>query len=185
MDNNPYTGKLQYYQPTWRDIDFPIIPRVIGAGTPSYQSLQGNITMLQWAVNDAEQITSQEMIHSWREGSTVYWHIHIVTGGTNIDNRYHQWSLEYTGANYAGTLPANTTVNSGDLLIPANTPANTHLIYTIASWTPSTLRIAAHIKARLKRIAATGTAPTANVFCEMLQMHVETDSSGSRQATVK
>jgi hypothetical protein len=169
----------------WRDIDFPIIAKTTGAGLPNYATLQGNLTMLQWAVNDAEQAWAQEMVHQWKEGSQVTWHLHIITGGTNVDDRYTQWSVEYTWANYGGTLPANVTVNSGDLLIPAGTPALTHLIYTISTWTPTGGQIAAHVKARLKRIASAGTAPTANPFCEMLQLHIEQDTIGSRQITTK
>jgi hypothetical protein len=177
--------KLVDFFTSWRDIDFPIVARTVGAGTPAYNTLQGNITMLQWAVNDAEQTVAQEMVHSWREGSEVTWHFHIITGGTNVNDRYHRWTVEFTGANYGNQLIANITLNSGDLLIPANTPDRTHLIYNIGTWLPVGFKIAAHVKARLKRVASTGTAPTANPFCEQFQIHAQQDSIGSRFITTK
>jgi len=37
----------------------------------------------------------------------------------------------------------------------------------------------------LKRLASVGTAPTANPFCEMLQLHIKCDTAGSREITTK
>jgi len=170
---------------TWKDIDFPIIVKTVGAGTPALNTLQGNLQMLQWAVNDAQQIESKEFEHSWKEASPATFHIHIITGGTDVTDRYLRWEVEYTWANFNSQLPANTIVNSGDVLIPANTPALTHLIVNISTWTPVGGKIAAHIKARLKRIASVGLAPTANPFCEMMQLHIEMDTNGSRLITTK
>ena len=82
-------------------------------------------------------------------------------------------------------IPANIIVTSGDFLIPANTPRLTNLIVPIQSFTPVGGKIAAHVKARLRRITSTGTAPSANPFCEMLQLHIEQDTTGSRLITTK
>jgi len=170
---------------TWVDIDFPIIIRGTGANIPVIATLQGNLTAPQWQVNDYAVCEGQELIHSWKESTPVYWHIHIYTGGTNTTDRYLKFEIEYTWANLDATLPANTVVTSSELLIPANTPALTHLIFTIADFTPTAGKIGAHVKARLKRVASTGTAPTANPFCEMLQLHIEQDTTGSRQISSK
>jgi len=72
----------------WVDIDFPIIVRTTGVGIPSLVALSGNITVPQWAVNDYNVCESQEMIHSWKEGSTLYWHIHLTTNGLDATNRF-------------------------------------------------------------------------------------------------
>ncbi len=170
----------------WCDIDFPIIPRTTGVGIPATATIQGNLTAPKWQVNDAIVCEVQELVHAWKEGSELYWHIHIITGGSNIDNRYIRFEIEYTLAGFGVTLPANTIITSADMLIPANTPALTHLIFTIGSFVPAeTVHIAAHIKARLKRIAASGTAPTADIFCEMLQLHIQIDTPGSHAMVVK
>jgi len=131
--------------------------------------LQGNLTAPQWAINDFCVCEGQELIHAWKEGTQVNWHIHYYTGGTDTTNRYVNFEIEYTWTNFEGTLPANTIVTSGDILIPANTPAKTHRLISIAQFTPTGGKIGAHVKARLRRIASAGTAPTANPFCEMLQ----------------
>lgn len=170
---------------TWVDIDFPLIPRTTGPNIPTYATVQGNLSMPQWAVNDALVCEVQELIHSWREASTVYFHLHLVTSGTNVDARYVRFEVEYTWGNFGATLPANVTLDSLDLLIPANTPARTHIIYSLGNFTPGGGRIGGHVLARLKRIASTGTAPGTNPFIGMMQLHIQQDTTGSREMTSK
>jgi hypothetical protein len=169
----------------WQDIDFPIIIRTTGAGIPALATLNGNITMPQWQVNDANICESQEFIHSWDEGSACYWHIHLTTNGLDATNRYVRFELEYGYVNASGVWTFPATVDSGDLLIPANTTDRTQLILSLASFTPSGSKIGHHAVARLKRIASSGTAPTNNPFIPMLQMHVQCNTLGSRQIATK
>jgi hypothetical protein len=143
--------------------------------------------MPQWSVNNFNVCESQEFVHQWREGSTCYWHLHLTTNGTNVDDRYVRFEVEYgysAGGNMAPwTFPA--TLDSGDLLIPANTADKTQMILGLGNFTPANSKIGDHCIARLRRIAATGTAPTGDPWIPMLQMHVLTNSSGSRNMTSK
>jgi hypothetical protein len=168
----------------WQDIDFPIIARTAVANNPTPATLKGNITAPQWAVNDWIVCEGQEMIHAWREGTEVQWHIHVITGGTDTADRYFRFEIEWTWANFNGVLANITTTTSADLKIPANTADRTHIIYEISKVTFAGT-IGTQVYARLKRVAAVGTAPTANVFCPMLQLHVECDTVGSRAISSK
>lgn len=172
-------------KPVWVDIDFPIIARSAAANNPTPATLIGNLTAPRWAVNDYLMCEGQEMIHLWKEGSTCYWHIHLITNGSEAVDKYVKMEIEYTWATLNGQLQAVTTTASSDLLIPANTPDRTHLIYPIASFTPSAAKIGTQVYARLKRVAATGTAPAADPFIPMLQMHIEVNTLGSRQLGLK
>lgn len=171
----------------WEDIDFPIIIRTTGTNIPTISTTQGNLTSPQWAVNDFAVCEKKEIPHAAKIGATTYqWHIHLETGGTNVDNRYVSFEIEWNWANNGAAFSVPATISSGDLLIPANTPSNTHLVFNIGSpfgLTGQTL--GAHIKPRLKRVTSTGTAPTANPFCEMLQIHYERDSEGSSTINTK
>lgn len=173
----------------WVDIDFPIIIRTTGANIPGLNTLRGNITAPQWAVNDFSVCEGQELIHAYKEGSPLQWHIHTITGGTNDTNRFIAFEVEWfysgpgQGLSGSGT---NFTTSSGDLLIPANTPDRTQLQFNIgAPQEMPGVTIATQVYARLRRVAATGTAPTANPFCTMLQVHIECDTLGSRGITTK
>jgi predicted RecA/RadA family phage recombinase len=175
----------------WVDIDFPVIIRNTGLGIPSLATFQGNLKAPQWAVNDYYDADDQEMIHPWEEGSLVYWHAHIWTSVQDATNRYINLELEFTAANYYKVGVSNTAAitniiqNSGDFLIPANTPALTHFLVPIYIWTPTSFLIGSHVKARLKRIASSGAAPSANFFCSKFQMHARIDGGGSREIGIK
>ena len=168
----------------WVDLDFPIIIRTTGPNIPTLTTLQGNISVPQWAVNDFTQCEGQELIHGWREGSAIYWHVHMITNGTNVDNRYVKWELEWVWANVNGAISSPITTTSSDILIPTNTPTKTHVMASIGSSTIAAT-IGGHIYARLRRVASTGTAPTGNPWCTMLQAHIECDTVGSRGITTK
>ena len=170
---------------TWVDIDFPIVVRTTGTNIPSLTTFQGNLTVPQWSVNDFNVCESQEFVHSWKEGTAVYFHVHVFTNGLDATNRYLKFEVEYTHAQPMSAFPATTTTASSDLLIPANTPDKTHLVFDLFNFTPSSEKIGGHIVARLRRIASTGTAPTNSPWVPMLQLHVEQDTIGSRAITAK
>lgn len=171
-------------EPIWVDIDFPIIIRTTGNGIPTLQTLSGNITAPQWQVGDYNQCEGQELIHSWQEGTDLYFHVHCITNGLDTSNRYLKFEIELLWANLNGVL-SGTTITSTDLLIPANTTDRTHLLFSINTYTPTSGKIGAHVYARLKRVASTGTAPTNDPFCSMLQAHIKCDTIGSRQIGIK
>jgi hypothetical protein len=168
----------------WQDIDFPIIIRTTGANIPTRTTLNGNITMPLWQVNDYNVCESQELIHQWKENSTVYWHVHLTTGALDATDRFVRFSVEFGYAAPGGAWVFPTAIDSGDLKIPASTPAKTMLLMSLGSFTPESA-IGGHVVARLTRIAATGTAPSADPWIPMLQLHVECDSYGSRTISDK
>jgi hypothetical protein len=168
----------------WQDIDFPLIARTAVANQPTPTTLKGNVTAPAWAVNDYLICEGQEMVHAWREGSEVQWHVHVVTNGLDASDRYIRFEVEWVWANPSGVLSATVTTTSADLKIPANTTDRTHFIFELAKVTFAGT-IGGHVWARLKRVAAVGTAPSASPFCSMLQMHIECDTVGSRSITSK
>jgi len=178
-------GTLRFYgnATVWQDIDFPIIIRTTGANIPTLVTLQGNVTAPQWSVNDFSVCEAQELVHAWKEGSQVQWHVHFVTNGLDATNRYVNFEVEWFWVNPNGTLSATIT-SSGDTLIPANTPTKTMLIRQVTVATFAGV-IGGHVYARLRRIASIGTAPTGDPWCSMLQLHIECDTVGSRQISTK
>jgi len=168
----------------WVDLDFPIVIRTTGVGIPTLETLVGNLTAPRWQINDFNICEGQEMIHAWVEGSTCYWHIHLITAAQDTTNRYVKFEIEYAYATLNGVLTSAIIANSAELLIPANTTSRTHMIYPIANFTPD-VKIGTQVYARLKRIAASGTAPSVDPFVPMLQMHILCDTMGSRQLGLK
>lgn len=164
---------------SWVDIDFPIIIRTVGPNIPTLAALNGNITMPQWQVNDYNVCESQELIHGWKEGSAVYWHLHLTTNGLDAADKYVRFEVEYGYADVNGVWVFPAVLTTADLLIPGGTTSKTQLIMTLGSFTPP-IKIGGHVVARLKRVAAAGAAPTLNPWIPMLQLHVQVDTVGSR-----
>lgn len=170
--------------PQWVDIDFPIIIRTTGPNIPTLTTLNGNITMPQWAVNDFNVCESQEMVHAIKANTIGQWHIHLTTNGLDATDRYVNFTLEYGYASPNGAWVFPAIVTPADLLIPANTPTKTMIIYNLGDFTPPT-GLGSHAVARLRRVAAVGVAPTNNPWVPMLQLHVQCDTIGSRTVSAK
>jgi len=169
---------------SWTDIDFPIIIRTTGPNIPTLQTLNGNITMPQWAVNAFNVCESQEFVHGWKEGTEVFWHLHLTTNGVDATDRFVRFTVEYGYVDVMGQWVFPAVLNSGDILIPANTPTRTMMIMPLGSFTPP-IKIAGHSVARLVRVASTGAAPTNNPWIPMLQQHIQLDTIGSRTIGAK
>lgn len=170
--------------PQWVDVDFPIIIRTSGPSIPTLEILQGNITAPQWSVNDFNMCEGQELIHGWLEGSEFRWHAHVITNGTDTTARYLKWEIEWCYAVLGQVLSAPMLTTSADIVIPANTTAKTHIIQMIGSATiPAT--IGTQVFARLKRVTATGAAPTRDPWCSMLQIHIQCNTVGSSMVSEK
>lgn len=170
--------------PNWVDVDFPIIARTAVANNPSPVTLIGNITAPQWAVGDYSVCEGQELIHGWQEGTEVFFHCHVLTNGLELVDKFIKWEVEYTWATIDGAIISIPAIQSLDIKIPASTPDKTHLICSIGSFTPNA-KIGTQVFARLKRIASTGAAPTANPWCTMLQLHIQCNTVGSKNISSK
>ena len=169
----------------WFDIDFPIIIRTTGGGRPTLEAVRTNITAPQWAVGQWVQLEDQEIVHSYIEGSDWIWHVHIITNGTDVEDRFIRFEIQWIWANANDQMSDVITTTSLDMIIPANTPDRTHIVRGIAQVQMPTARIGAHVLARLERVASVGTAPTSNPFCSLLQIHVKGDTLGSSEITSK
>lgn len=166
------------------DVDFPIIIRTAGANIPTLGTLVGNLTAPQWQINDVNICEGQELPHSWVEGTTCYWHVHLITAASDATDRFVKFEIEYAYADLRGALTGAIVAESAELTIPANTPNRSNLIYPIANFTPA-VKIGTQVYARLKRIAASGTGPSVDPFVPMLQIHILCDTLGSRKLGVK
>ncbi|MBA4274119.1 MAG: hypothetical protein C0436_00540 [Alphaproteobacteria bacterium] len=158
-----------------------------GAGVPPRNVLVGNIVKDQFAVNDALQYMSTELLHDWKEGSDMQIHIHWATGGLNDATvRGVKWEVEYTVCNplesgISPTVFPATVTQSAEFSVPAAEPNRTHRVSTIYTIPGSTLKIGAQLLMRLKRIASvTNPAPAADPFVISFGVHFQSDTLGSR-----
>ena len=180
-------SQLKYPSPLWDDLNFPIIMRASGSTIATYTAIDAGGLLLypQWQPDDFHVCDGNELPHSWAEGTSISWHIHMLTNGQEATEKYTKWELTWAVADVGEVLAEQTTITTNDIAIPANTPSKTMLIVSLGSVAMTGFRIGSHIYPRLKRVTATGAAPAANPWVHMLQAHIQLDTLGSTQLTTK
>lgn len=165
---------------------------VAGVGVPLRNALVGNLVKDQFLVGDSLQYQSTELLHEWKEGSSLQVHIHWATGGLNDATvRGVKWEIEYSITNpleQGSGLNTYTVVGTSSLefTIPANQANRMHRVGTITTIAGANLFIGAQLIIRLKRIAAVSNpAPAADPFVISFGVHFEKDTLGSRETFAK
>jgi len=169
----------------WQDLDFPIIIRTTWPNIPVVSTMTWNIQAPKWNVNDYIMCEWQELPHIWKEWTTLYFHIHLITWANDWTNRYVAFEIEHSFADVNWVLSSPATISSWDLLIASWTTVLTHKLLSIWTLALASQHIWGHIYCRLKRVASSWTAPSVDPFVSMLQAHIECDTLGSRQIGTK
>jgi hypothetical protein len=138
--------------------------------------------------SEQEVFFSIQMPHNWKEGSTIYPHVHWSpqSAGTGAV----VWGLEYSWVNYDATTPIafpNTTVMT--LTAPvASGSTDKHLLASFPSITPSTSQdnISSIIMCRFWRKSADAADTfTGNAALLSFDIHYEIDGFGSNTDFIK
>lgn len=164
----------------WVDLTFPIYIRTTGLGVPVLTTVTGNLSLPKFQVDDFYGSEGNEVQHGAVAGGSAHWHIHMLTAVQDATDRYVKWEVEVYHANPSGALVGPTTTTmAGDFLIPANTPIRTQFLVDIGDQTITGSVPGTYIWPRLKRITATGAAPSSDPFVPTIHCHMECDQLGS------
>ena len=174
----------------FNDIVVPLSSaRVPASNAPSWVSFIGNLNAYTYGLNDFQEF-STELAHSYKDGSTIQFHVHGAVNGSNVDERKIKFEIEYTIADippengFGDVYPVVATPN-GELTIPASTTDLTAFSIDIGDDTTGNFVQGAIVKGRVRRIASTGTEPTSDPFLTEVGIHIESDTIGTRTATAK
>lgn len=197
--NNTYIesdGSLSYEGSAtrWDDLKIPIDATSRGSSNPpSWAKYVDNGSGSQgvWIywfspTQEQEGYFVLQMPHAWKEGSTLYPHVHWTTN-TSQTNRAVTWGLEYTWTNVNGSF-SNTTILKNSTPIDGDTGVTAYKQYITSlgpiSGTSKTL--SSMLVCRVFRMAA-DLADTFSNNAGMLEIdfHYEIDSDGSRQEYTK
>jgi hypothetical protein len=162
----------------------------VGANAPTLTAFKNNVSQYTFDATNDEVFGASEVTHRYKEGSDIEAHIHWATNGLEGADKYVKWELEYTIANADGAAPftsafGTTVVLSKETVIPANTPDRSHIITDLGNISGTGIKIGTYICWRLRRIAASSTAPAADPFGLAVGFHVQMDTVGSRQKYIK
>lgn len=189
-------GRLQGTATMWDDLMIPGHGvKTTGSSPPDLMTVFGPSSTIDYYAFDGgstlEQVYfSLQLPHKWKEGSTIYPHVHFAPTSTNTGDttpRVVRFTLEYTWANVGAAFGNSTTINlDSDPFVP-NTSLWSHLLCkngTGISGTGKTL--SSMLMCRLFR-DPTDNADTYPQDAAFLQfdIHYEIDSLGSEDEYIK
>ena len=172
----------------FNDIYFPMSSgKIGGANQPTWGAFQGNIYEYTFALNDYIHLPVGEILHSYKEGSDITLHAHIVTNGSDVGITEVNYEIEYTLGDLNETMSAATPITSGNFTIGAGTIDRTHYRVEIGTITGTNYKTMAALKMRFRRIVRVGGTgdPAVDPFVLMVGAHIEEDTVGSRTAGAK
>ena len=141
----------------------------------------GSVGTFAYSFDDGEYIFLNTQIpHSWKEGTTIYPHIHFMTTTDVSPADNFKIGLEYNWASVGDTL-GNTSNESIDI----STGVNSSYIHQIANISETGISGAGHnissvLICRLYRAAADTDNYGGSVIITDFDIHFEKDTHGSR-----
>jgi hypothetical protein len=178
---------LELQESVWDDIQFPISSgRRAVANQPTWTALTTNTSEFAFDIDDYIDLSSNELNHGWKEGTTGNFHLHIAIPVANAtgSSRYAQFTLYVAYVN-ASKIWTETSLTA-EYEIPDGSSINENFYLDMGDVSFSGLTIGTQVKCRIKRIAATGGTEYADdVFIHQVGLHVEYNTIGSRQEGTK
>ncbi len=177
-------GSLSYVgnATRWDDIKVPVNAVKIKnvATEPNWDDFLGN-TALLWFDNGDDVIFTVQMPHAWKEGTTIYPHVHWTIKNGNLGTDTVTWGLEYSWQKIGQVFGATKT-SSGTNLLSVNSGLNyEHLLTPLEPISGSGMNLSSMLVCRLTR--SSGTYGPAGLL--EIDFHYQIDSDGSNQEFTK
>lgn len=167
---------------TWQDIIVPGNQFRVGSTAPGFNAYKAGLYLYQFAVND-EVHFSFEIPHDWTPGTVLKPHIHWLLPGLETGNVSVKWELVYSVGNYNQTFSSAQTISKNDT---TNIYPDKHIITQIGTIPTIYLNdVGDVVVCRLRRIAATGSAPGTAPMVVSIGIHYMQNSNGSKKELTK
>ena len=171
----------------WADLQFPVNSgKQPSSNNPTWAALTTNTGAWGFTVDDYVDLDSNEVLHSWKEGTPGKMHLHlsIPTAQNTGSDRFAKFTVYVAYVNYQG-IWAETTLTQ-EVTIPNGSAALQTFYLAMGDVALTSMVIGTQMKCRVKRIAATGgTEYGSNVFVHQVGCHLEMDTIGSRSTSTK
>ena len=163
--------------------------KVPAANAPTWSAFISNLKEYTYGLNDFQEFTS-EIAHSYKEGSTIEFHVHGATNGLEGVDKTIKFEIEYELVNNQtsgsfGDAYTGTTIINGEITISAATADKTSWVISSGTDTTGNILQAATLIGRVRRIASTGTEPASDPFVMQVGVHIEEDTVGSKTELAK
>jgi len=168
----------------WNDLRVEPVVRTTGVKAPTFTAYKTNVYLYDFddavLASEKEVFFTVQLPHDWKEGSTIYPHVHWIPRTAGTAGHVALWVMDFTMADIGSAFGATTQI-SGTTLVGggAITTADAHLITPLASIGMSGQNISTVLVCRLYRHSSdasdtyTGTAGLLYV-----DFHYEIDTIG-------
>ncbi len=159
----------------------------VGGTALTLDVLAGGIYQYRFDLTD--EIHSQiQLNHRYKVGTDIDLHIHLVNKAAVGSTAYNVGiEVEYMWGGLDGVFGTPATLSTVDCSFK-DAAALTHKVFGLASLTPATGQgtISSYLLMRIKRVAGTTESLAGNnIFLLGVDVHVEQDTLGSRQESIK
>jgi len=174
-----FNDQIVYADTYYKDIFVGLSgARVPASNAPTWTAYSTNLNSYTFDINDYLDCTSSEINHDYKPGGDIELHLHIIQNGTDVDNRTVKFTIYYSIGNMGSVMSAESSF-TGEITILSTDADRTHHYVNIGDLTTTGIIEGATIKMRVKRVASTGTEPSADPFVEMIGIHYEINKPGT------
>ena len=165
--------------------------KIPAANAPNWAKVaddgSGSTGVYAWHFDDGEYIEFHiQMPHDWKEGSTIYPHVHFeCTSDVDPTDKF-DLELEYFWVDIGEDRPANTTLENRECETGVNTDTQHQIVNIPENGIDGTGHtISSILICRLERVAAASDNYADQIIIYDADVHYEVDSIGSRGVTSK
>lgn len=179
------TVKAEGTATTWADLNVYPDAKGTGSNNPTWTLFKNGVYLWSFA-NSKEVFFTVQMPHSYKEGTTIYPHVHWSASVAASSTLQVGWNLEYTWANHKDVFGTTSTA-TGSTCVDYSTlsySAQQHLITPLTDISGSRT-LSSFLICRLYRSATDTYAGTGTVFLLGIDFHYEMDTQGSRSDFLK
>lgn len=172
----------------WDDLVVPLDRAGTGGGgnAPTWATISGGVQAWRFdeGVTDVLYFSAQ-LPHSYKEGTTIYPHLHILADANPGANNKAKWTLEYFWSNIDGAAIAGTTTDPILYTVGA-ADALVHRILDFTAIVGTNMKVSSILQCTLSRLGADGADTYAgNIFALSFDVHFQKDTNGSNARSVK
>lgn len=171
----------------YNDLQFSVSQgKIPTSNNPTWAALTTNTGEWGFGVDEYIDLESNELPHSWAEGTVGDFHLHLSVPNANSSgsSQYIKATCYIAYVNASGVW--TETSLTAEKEIPTGTVALQNFYLDLGDVSFAGLTIGTQVKCRIKRIAATtGTEYPSDAFFHQVGTHLENDTVGSRTETAK
>ena len=163
--------------PIWRDLTTDIVSKGSGTGAPTWTTgVNGSFGAYAFAINDNVDMCFH-MDHDYHPGSSIYFHTHWTSNGTNTSTVVWQFTYTIAKGHNQSVFATGTTITATQA---GQGTAWRHMVTETAAVSSTELEPDTIIWVNVKRITNGGTDNTDTIYLLTSDIHYQASYLGTK-----